>query len=74
MGLSDDVFVFLRSEAGVSSAREMLSELSLSSLASHDECFRSYQHAETSLGKMESYFLKEQLTDVTLIAGKLNVF
>lgn len=52
----------------------MLSELSLSSLASHDEFFISYQHAEISFAKMESYFLKEQLTDVVLIAGNHRIF
>uniref|UniRef100_A0A1B6E9X1 Kelch-like protein diablo n=1 Tax=Clastoptera arizonana TaxID=38151 RepID=A0A1B6E9X1_9HEMI len=45
------------------------SEQSLSSINSNDECFRSNHHAETSLGKMEAYLLKHQLTDVTLIAG-----
>ncbi|XP_046669511.1 kelch-like protein 5 [Homalodisca vitripennis] len=49
------------------------SEHSLSSIASHDECFRSRQHAETSLGRMESYLLKNQLTDVTLIAGNRQI-
>lgn len=47
------------------------SEQSLASITSHDECFRSQHHAETSLSRMESYLLKSQLTDVTLIAGLL---
>ncbi|XP_054271966.1 kelch-like protein 5 [Macrosteles quadrilineatus] len=49
------------------------SEHSLSSIASHDECFRSGQHAEKSLGRMETYLLKNQLTDVTLIAGSRQI-
>lgn len=50
----------------ICSVLSTLSQLSLS----RDECFVSYQHAEMSLEKMESYFLKGQLTDVVLIAGK----
>ncbi|XP_075227161.1 kelch-like protein 5 [Lycorma delicatula] len=49
------------------------SEHSLSSIASHDECFRSRKHAETSLSHMETYLLKQQLTDVVLIAGNRRV-
>jgi len=42
---------------------------SLSSLTAHDDCFRSAHHAKTSLTRMETYLLKNQLTDITLIAG-----
>lgn len=47
---------------------------SLSSLTSHDEFFRSLHHAESSLNRMEAYLLKDQLTDVTLIAGMTTLF
>lgn len=53
--------------------RSTYSEHSLSSIASHDECFHSRQHAETSLSRMETYLLKNQLTDVTLIAGNRQI-
>ena len=58
----------------MSTPRDGGSEHSLSSLAAHDECFRSLHHAETSLNRMEAYLIKNQLTDVTLIAGKLLFF
>ena len=51
------------------------SEYSISSIAStvsisQDENFRVSKHAENSLRIMEEYLKKQQLTDVTLIAGK----
>ena len=51
------------------------SEYSISSIASsvsvtQDENFRVSKHAEHSLKIMEEYLQKQQLTDVTLIAGK----
>ncbi|KAL1131335.1 hypothetical protein AAG570_010953 [Ranatra chinensis] len=49
------------------------SEHSLSSIASHDECFRSSIHAEVCLSRMHSFFVKNQLTDVTLIAGRREI-
>lgn len=39
-----------------------------SSPTSHDECFRSINHAECSLRKMEIYLMRRELCDVTLIA------
>jgi hypothetical protein len=47
---------------------------SLSSLTAHDECFRSLHHAESSLNRMEAYLLKNQLTDITLVAGMTTLF
>lgn len=52
-----------------------VSEYSISSIAStvsvtQDENFRVPKHAENSLKIMEEYLQKQQLTDVTLIAGK----
>jgi hypothetical protein len=47
---------------------------SLSSLTAHDDCFRSVHHAKTSLNRMETYLLKNQLTDITLIAGTAVLF
>lgn len=51
------------------------SEHSISSIVSsisitQDENFRVTNHAENSLKVMESYFQNQQLTDVTLVAGK----
>lgn len=50
------------------------SEYSISSIAStisvsQDENFRVSKHAENSLKIMEEYLQKQQLCDVTLIAG-----
>ena len=36
---------------------------------SSDECYRSINHAERMMRKMESYMSKRQLCDVTLLAG-----
>jgi len=60
---------FSHSEQGMINSRDGGSVHSLSSLTTHDDCFRSAHHAKTSLNKMETYLLKNQLTDVTLIAG-----
>uniref|UniRef100_T1IKY9 Kelch-like protein diablo n=1 Tax=Strigamia maritima TaxID=126957 RepID=T1IKY9_STRMM len=38
-----------------------------------DECFRSINHAECSLRKMEAYLIKRQLCDVTLVAGSRRI-
>ncbi|XP_067000463.1 kelch-like protein 5 isoform X2 [Anabrus simplex] len=62
-----------RSDHGVSNSKELGSDHSLSSLSSHDECFRSRYHADSSLHKMEAYLMKNQLTDVTLIAGSRQI-
>ncbi|KAG8223349.1 hypothetical protein J437_LFUL001227 [Ladona fulva] len=37
--------------------------------SSQEECFRSGEHAECSLKRMEDYLNQERFTDVTLIAG-----
>jgi len=58
-----------RSDAELSIIREM-SEASLSSIVSNDECFKYNQHSEGSFQKIENFFLKNQLTDVVLLAGK----
>jgi len=38
-----------------------------------DECYRSLNHAERMMRKIEAYMSKNQLCDVTLIAGHRNV-
>lgn len=65
---------FSHSDHGVNSPRDGGSVHSLSSLTAHDDCFRSVLHAKTSLNKMEAYLLKNQLTDITLIAGMADLF
>ncbi|GLG96219.1 Kelch-like protein diablo [Gryllus bimaculatus] len=57
-------------DQGVSNSKTAGSDHSLSTLSTHDECFHSQQFSQLSLNKMENYFLKGQLTDVTLIADK----
>nr|CAD7599673.1 unnamed protein product [Timema genevievae] len=52
----------------ITSSRDVGSEHSLSSLTTQDESFHSAHHAEASLKLMESYLMRNQLTDVTLIA------
>lgn len=47
-----------------------ISDHSLASVSSKDESFRYYRHAEVGFGRLETYFLQNQLTDVTLVAGK----
>ena len=61
----DQDFLFSNKEASTS-------EHSISSMVSisQDENFRMTEHAENSLRVMERYLHKQQLTDVTLIAGK----
>ena len=57
-------------------ARDTSSEYSLSSMSAQstgEECFRSPCHAESSMARMESYLQHNQLTDVTLIAGRFFV-
>ncbi|XP_073968463.1 kelch-like protein 5 [Rhodnius prolixus] len=49
------------------------SESSLCSISSHDEFFKSRNHADLNLMKMYKHFLLNQLTDVTLIAGETTV-
>lgn len=39
----------------------------------HDECFRSVNHPECSLRKMEVYLMKRQLCDVTLVVGSRRI-
>ncbi|GLG96222.1 Kelch-like protein 5 [Gryllus bimaculatus] len=56
-------------DQGVSNSKTAGSDHSLSTLSTHDECFHSQQFSQLSLNKMENYFLKGQLTDVTLIAA-----
>ena len=66
----------LRSEHSAFGGRDTSSEYSLSSMSAQstgDECFRSPCHSEASMARMETYFQLGQLTDVTLIAGKLNI-
>ncbi|XP_042868768.1 kelch-like protein 5 isoform X2 [Penaeus japonicus] len=48
---------------------------SLSSLggSSHDELFRSPRHAEAALRRMEAYYARGQLCDVTLVAGSRRI-
>lgn len=63
---------FLQKDASVS-------ECSISSIAStlsvsQDENFRVSKHAENSLKIMEEYLQKQQLCDVTLIAGEYFFF
>lgn len=63
------------SESRFSQKDVSASEYSISSIAStvsvsQDENFRVSKHAENSLKIMEEYLQKQQLTDVTLIAGK----
>jgi len=60
---------FSHSEQGMIDSRDGGSVHSLSSLTAHEDCFRSEQHAKTSLNRMETYLLNNQLTDITLIAG-----
>ncbi len=38
--------------------------------ATTDECYRSINHAERMMRKMEAYVTKGQLCDITLIAGQ----
>lgn len=38
-----------------------------------DECYRSINHAERMMQKMEEYMLKKQLCDVVLIAGQRRI-
>lgn len=45
------------------------SDQSLSSLSSGDESFKCYRHADVGFNRMESFFLQNQLTDITLKAG-----
>ncbi|KAK7863983.1 hypothetical protein R5R35_000091 [Gryllus longicercus] len=60
-------------DQGVSNSKAAGSDHSLSTLSTHDECFQSPQFSQLSLNKMENYFLKGQLTDVTLIAGSRQI-
>nr|CAD7264941.1 unnamed protein product [Timema shepardi] len=53
----------------MTSSRDVGSEHSLSSLTTQDESFHCAHHADASLKRMESYLMRNQLTDVTLIAG-----
>ncbi|XP_065213646.1 kelch-like protein 5 isoform X2 [Planococcus citri] len=46
---------------------------SLASVSSKDESFRYYRHAEVGFGRLETYFLQNQLTDVTLVAGDKSI-
>ncbi|XP_042233010.1 kelch-like protein 5 isoform X2 [Homarus americanus] len=48
---------------------------SLSSLGGsvHDELFRSPRHAEAALRRMEAYYARGQLCDVTLVAGSRRI-
>ncbi|XP_069941276.1 kelch-like protein 5 isoform X2 [Cherax quadricarinatus] len=48
---------------------------SLSSLGGsvHDELFRSPRHAEAALRRMEAYYARGQLCDVTLVAGNRRI-
>ncbi|XP_063227513.1 kelch-like protein 5 [Bacillus rossius redtenbacheri] len=62
-----------RQESPTMSSQEAGSGHSLSSLATQEECFRSSRHAEMSLGRMEAYLTKNQLTDVTLVAGSRRI-
>ncbi|GFG32453.1 hypothetical protein Cfor_04302 [Coptotermes formosanus] len=60
-------------DQGMISPKDGGSSHSLSSLTAHDDCFRSVHHAKTSLNRMETYLLKNQLTDITLIAGSRRI-
>lgn len=68
MNKGDQDFLFPNKEASVSehSISSMVSSISIS----QDENFRMSEHAGNSLKVMERYLHKQQLTDVTLIAGK----
>lgn len=59
---------FVRRSAELASMRSV-SDHSLASVSSKDESFRYYRHAEAGFGRLEVYFLQNQMTDVTLIAG-----
>lgn len=41
--------------------------------SSHDELFRSPRHAEAALKRMEAYYSRGQLCDVTLVAGNRHI-
>lgn len=63
------ILIFVRRTGELSSMRSV-SDHSLASISSKDESFRYYRHAEAGFGRLEGYFLQNQLTDVTLIVGK----
>lgn len=43
--------------------------VSINSTGSQDECFKSHDHAECLLKRMQNYLENKQLCDVVLIAG-----
>ncbi|XP_071453237.1 kelch-like protein 5 [Hetaerina americana] len=51
---------------------ELIGE-SLANSNGQEECFRSGEHAECSLKRMEDYLNQERFTDVTLIAGNRRI-
>ncbi|XKL62121.1 hypothetical protein PGB90_001954 [Kerria lacca] len=56
-------------KTGELSSVKSFSDQSLSSLSSGDESFKCYRHADVGFNRMESFFLQNQLTDITLKAG-----
>lgn len=68
MNKGEQELLFSNKEASASehSISSMVSSISVS----QDENFRVSKHAENSLKVMEKYLHKQELTDVTLIAGK----
>ncbi|KAG7201661.1 hypothetical protein KM043_004391 [Ampulex compressa] len=59
---------FLFSEKEASASEHSISSM-ISNISTQDENFRAPKHAESSLRIMEKYLQRQQLTDVTLIAG-----
>ncbi|XP_046627116.1 kelch-like protein 5 isoform X1 [Neodiprion virginianus] len=61
------------SQREASTSEQSISSIVSSISISQDENFRVLKHAENSLKVMDSYFQKQQLTDVTLVAGNRRI-